>query len=125
MKPRLPHTLAGLRVETWMALLTLTGIPILLAPVFVTYPTQEICSQIEDCVSLEGARFDWESAEDFVGFRKVLKLKTARKADAAAVIQAVEMRADATVPAYLSVLPVRTPKVNLVEATAKTEKGKK
>lgn len=125
MKPRLPHAVGGLRIETWMALLTLAGIPILLAPVFVTYPTQEICSQVKGCVSLEGGRFDWESSEDFVGFRKVLELKTARKVDASAVVAAVESQADASLSAYVKYLPVRTPKVTLLNEKKKTGKGKK
>lgn len=125
MKPHLPHAIGGLRVETWMALLTLAGIPILFAPVFVTYPTQEICSQVKGCVSLEGGRFDWESSDDFVGFRKVLVLKTARKVDASAVVAAVKSQADASLSEYLKYLPVRTPKVALVEEKKKTGKGKK
>lgn len=125
MNFRLPHAIAGLRVETWSALLMLAGVPVLMAPVFVTYPTQEICSQVEGCVSLEGSRFDWESSEDFVGFRKVLVLKTARKVDASAVVAAVESQADASLSEYLKYLPVRTPKVALVQEKKKTGKGKK
>lgn len=124
MKFQLPHTIAGLRVETVTALIALFGVPVVLSPLFVSYPVKEVCTQVQGCDVLSGSPLEWVTADDYVGFRKVLKLKVAKGADTEQVKQEVASKATELLAPYLKVFPVREPKIELMQAETANKKKK-
>lgn len=115
MKSFLPFRVCGVRVETIAALLLLgVAIPMLLMPVAVSYPVEQICQKVEGCKSLKVSRFDWVASDDGSGFQHRMQLKVSIGASAEDVATQVARVSIREVSPVWLVTPLREPLVEVV-----------